>query len=143
MRAVAVAVAVASTPHYTRCTPPRESALDPHPAMDGRAAPRQDFLFVDASKSARSSRQGRRSARSFVMQKARRERHWSTSKQAARSARGADDTTLVARSPQTVEAREAVPLASPKQPANAMFDPFGSFPVEMNAGVSELLVHCA
>jgi hypothetical protein len=42
----------------------------------------QDFLFVDASKSAKSSRQGRRNARSFVMQKARRERPWSTSKHA-------------------------------------------------------------
>lgn len=43
----------------------------------------QDFLFVDASK-AKSSRQGRRNARSFVMQKARRERPWSTSKHAAK-----------------------------------------------------------
>ncbi|KAF2187620.1 hypothetical protein K469DRAFT_685519 [Zopfia rhizophila CBS 207.26] len=40
----------------------------------------QDFLFVDSSKTAKSSRQGRRNARSFVMQKARRERPWSTSK---------------------------------------------------------------
>lgn len=44
------------------------------------AAPAQrEFLFVDAAK-AKSSRQGRRNARSFVMQKARRERPWSTSK---------------------------------------------------------------
>lgn len=43
----------------------------------------QDFLFVDASE-AKASRQGRRNARSFVMQKARRERPWSTSKQAAK-----------------------------------------------------------
>ncbi|KAJ8106426.1 hypothetical protein OPT61_g9545 [Boeremia exigua] len=43
----------------------------------------QDFLFVDSSE-AKASRQGRRNARSFVMQKARRERPWSTSKQAAR-----------------------------------------------------------
>ena len=43
----------------------------------------QDFLFVDASE-AKTSRQGRRNARSFVMQKARRERPWSTSKQAAK-----------------------------------------------------------
>ncbi|KAF2742593.1 hypothetical protein M011DRAFT_412324 [Sporormia fimetaria CBS 119925] len=42
----------------------------------------QEFLFVNASKSAKSSRQGRRNARSFVMQKARRERPWSTSKNA-------------------------------------------------------------
>lgn len=52
------------------------------------AAPvQQDFLFVDASKSAKSSRQGRRNARSFVMQKARRERPWSTSKHAAKQRR--------------------------------------------------------
>jgi hypothetical protein len=48
------------------------------------APPQQDFLFVDSSKSAKSSRQGRRNARSFVMQKARRERPWSTSKHAAK-----------------------------------------------------------
>jgi hypothetical protein len=44
---------------------------------------RQDFLFVDAAQ-AKTSRQGRRNARSFVMQKARRERPWSTSKNAAK-----------------------------------------------------------
>lgn len=43
----------------------------------------QDFLFVDAAQ-AKTSRQGRRNARSFVMQKARRERPWSTSKHAAK-----------------------------------------------------------
>lgn len=43
----------------------------------------QDFLFVESSE-AKASRQGRRNARSFVMQKARRERPWSTSKQAAK-----------------------------------------------------------
>lgn len=44
----------------------------------------QEFLFVDASNAAKTSRQGRRNARSFVMQKARRERPWSTSKHAAK-----------------------------------------------------------
>jgi len=43
----------------------------------------QDFLFVDAAQ-AKTSRQGRKNARSFVMQKARRERPWSTSKHAAK-----------------------------------------------------------
>lgn len=43
----------------------------------------QDFLFVDAAQ-AKTSRQGRRNARSFVMQKARREHPWSTSKHAAK-----------------------------------------------------------
>ena len=41
---------------------------------------------MDAAK-AKSSRQGRRNARSFVMQKARRERPWSTSKHAAKQRR--------------------------------------------------------
>lgn len=41
----------------------------------------QKFLFVDAAQ-AKTSRQGRHDARRFVMQKARRERPWSTSKNA-------------------------------------------------------------
>ncbi|KAF2013347.1 hypothetical protein BU24DRAFT_235760 [Aaosphaeria arxii CBS 175.79] len=56
----------------------------------------QDFLFVDASKSAKSSRQGRRNARSFVMQKARRERPWSTSKHAAKQRKSPETTSPVA-----------------------------------------------
>jgi hypothetical protein len=54
----------------------------------------QDFLFVDAAQ-AKTSRQGRRNARSFVMQKARRERPWSTSKHAAkhRETRGTESTS--------------------------------------------------
>jgi len=43
----------------------------------------RDFLFVDAAQ-AKTSRQGRRSARSFVMQNARRKNPWSTSKHAAK-----------------------------------------------------------
>lgn len=43
----------------------------------------QNYLFVDAAE-AKTSRKGRRNARSFLMQKARRERPWSTSKEAAR-----------------------------------------------------------
>jgi hypothetical protein len=53
----------------------------------------QDFLFVDASKSAKSSRQGRRNARSFVMQKARRERPWSTSKHASKQRKSPESTS--------------------------------------------------
>lgn len=53
----------------------------------------QDFLFVDASKSAKSSRQGRRNARSFVMQKARRERPWSTSKHASKQRKSPETTS--------------------------------------------------
>lgn len=43
----------------------------------------RDFLFVDAAQ-AKTSRQGRRNARSFVMQNARRKNPWSTSKHAAK-----------------------------------------------------------
>jgi hypothetical protein len=53
---------------------------------------RQDFLFVDAAQ-AKTSRQGRRNARSFVMQKARRERPWSTSKNAAKQGRNSHSTS--------------------------------------------------
>jgi len=52
----------------------------------------QEFLFVDAAK-AKSSKQGRRNARSFVMQKARRERPWSTSKHAAKQRKSPETTS--------------------------------------------------
>lgn len=60
---------------------------------------KQDFLFVDATKSAKSSRQGRRNARSFVMQKARRERPWSTSKHAAKKRKSSETTSPTAETP--------------------------------------------
>jgi hypothetical protein len=53
----------------------------------------QDFLLVDASKSTKSSRQERRNARSFVMQRARRERPWSTSKHATKQKSTAEITS--------------------------------------------------
>lgn len=62
------------------------------PPVPVQPAP-QDFLFVDASQSAKSSRQGRRNARSFVMQKARRERPWSTSKHAAKHRKTRESTS--------------------------------------------------
>lgn len=52
----------------------------------------QDFLFVDAAQ-AKTSRQGRRNARSFVMQKARRERPWSTSKHASKNRKHSESTS--------------------------------------------------
>jgi hypothetical protein len=64
-------------------------------AMNGgqRTVPVQrDFLFVDAAQ-AKTSRQGRKSARSFVMQKARRERPWSTSKHAAKQRKSSESTS--------------------------------------------------
>jgi hypothetical protein len=81
------------------------------------AAPvHQDFLFVDASKSAKSSRQGRRNARSFVMQKARRERPWSTSKHAAKQRRSPETT-----SPATVGTPDLshTPITSTPSPPGA------------------------
>ncbi|KAF9735703.1 hypothetical protein PMIN01_05618 [Paraphaeosphaeria minitans] len=56
------------------------------------ATVQQEFLFVDAAK-AKSSKQGRRNARSFVMQRARRERPWSTSKYAAKQRKGPENTS--------------------------------------------------
>jgi hypothetical protein len=57
----------------------------------------QDFLFVDAAQ-AKTSRQGRKNARSFVMQKARRERPWSTSKHAAKQRKASGSTSTSPRS---------------------------------------------
>lgn len=58
---------------------------------------RQDFLFVDAAQ-AKTSRQGRRNARSFVMQKARRERPWSTSKHAAKQRKDTENASPLSTS---------------------------------------------
>lgn len=71
----------------------------------------QDFLFVDAS-DAKASRQGRRNARSFVMQRARRERPWSTSKQAAKK-----------RSQESASPRSAVTLTSISTPNTTSSSP--------------------
>ncbi|KAF2875000.1 hypothetical protein BDV95DRAFT_603771 [Massariosphaeria phaeospora] len=75
----------------------------------------QDFLFVDASK-AKSSRQGRRNARSFVMQKARRENPWSTSKHAAKQRKSPEST-----SPATVGTPDLshTPITSTPSPPRA------------------------
>ncbi|KAF2204629.1 hypothetical protein GQ43DRAFT_364266 [Delitschia confertaspora ATCC 74209] len=155
---------------------------------------KQDFLFVDSStKSAKSSRQGRRNARSFVMQKARRERPWSTSKHAAN--RRSPDTSSFSSSgtpeksytpftgtpspPQTLLDNRYIPLpdepgfspnkhnlcqdcqiflcrpgqrlcprcsllqppAPPGDIDGALIDPFGTFAVEVDSHVSELLDH--
>ena len=62
----------------------------------GRPAQPQTFLFVDSSESVGpdGAKQGRRNARSFVMQNARRQRPWSTSKQPGARARNARSATL-------------------------------------------------
>lgn len=71
----------------------QQDAAKGKPRTSPQAAPvQQEFLFVDAAK-AKSSRQGRRNARSFVMQKARRERPWSTSKHAAKQRKSPETTS--------------------------------------------------
>lgn len=74
----------------------------------------QDFLFVDAAQ-AKASRQGRRNARSFVMQKARRERPWSTSKHVAKQRKTA--------SPESTSAKCASPPESLRTPNTATPSP--------------------
>lgn len=84
---------------YILCSINLQSSSSQETEMDGRlqaakassscqqATPvQQEFLFVDTTQ-AKTSRQGRRNARSFVMQNARRERPWSTSKGAAHQRR--------------------------------------------------------
>jgi len=76
----------------------------------------KDFLFVDAAQ-AKTSRQGRRNARSFVMQKARRARHWSTSKSAAKQRRNDESTSpRSARSAGTPDSLLTPNTATPSPP---------------------------
>jgi hypothetical protein len=77
----------------------------------------RDFLFVDAAQ-AKTSRQGRKNARSFVMQKARRERPWSTSKHAAKKRKGSESTSP--RSAGTPDSLHTPPqTATPSPPLHA------------------------
>ncbi|KAI9669347.1 MAG: hypothetical protein M1831_000383 [Alyxoria varia] len=66
-----------------------------------RAPKQQNFLFVDSSENAgpEGAKQGRRNARSFVMQNARRQRPWSTSKQPGARARPRSSTVSGAGRP--------------------------------------------
>ena len=73
-----------------------------------RAPKQQNFLFVDSSENAgpEGAKQGRRNARSFVMQNARRQRPWSTSKQPGARARPRSSTASGAgKPPQTVDGK--------------------------------------
>jgi hypothetical protein len=86
--------------HCNSLVPDRQRMGDQRQAGHGgsRTVPvQQDFLFVDAAQ-AKTSRQGRRNARSFVMQKARRERPWSTSKHAAKQRKFSGSTSTSPRS---------------------------------------------
>lgn len=74
---------------------------------------RQDFLFVDAAQ-AKTSRQGRRNARSFVMQKARRERPWSTSKNVAKHKKG--DESISPRSAGTLNSSVTPTMVTASRP---------------------------
>lgn len=75
----------------------------------------QDFLFVDAAQ-AKTSRQGRRNARSFVMQKARRERPWSTSKHATKQRKTASPESTSPRSAGTPDSLLTPNTATPSPP---------------------------
>ncbi|KAF1840381.1 uncharacterized protein K460DRAFT_296932 [Cucurbitaria berberidis CBS 394.84] len=75
----------------------------------------QDFLFVDAAQ-AKTSRQGRRNARSFVMQKARRERPWSTSKHAANQRKTGSPESTSPKSAGTPDSLLTPNTATPSPP---------------------------
>ncbi|KAF1996704.1 hypothetical protein P154DRAFT_307321 [Amniculicola lignicola CBS 123094] len=98
------------------------------PAQQAAVPVQQDFLFVDASKSAKSSRQGRRNARSFVMQKARRERPWSTSKHAAKLRKSPESQSA---SPATVGTPDLshTPITSTPSPPARLLPGSDYFPV--------------
>lgn len=80
------------------------------------ATVQQRFLFVDTAK-AKSSKQGRRNARSFVMRKARKERPWSTSKHVARQRRSPENP-----SPTTIGTPDlsTTPVTSTPSPPNLL-----------------------
>lgn len=75
----------------------------------------QDFLFVDAAQ-AKTSLQGRRNARSFVMQKARRERPWSTSKHAAKQRKTGSSNSTTSGSMNTPDSSYTPNTATPSPP---------------------------
>ncbi|KAF2442003.1 hypothetical protein P171DRAFT_59596 [Karstenula rhodostoma CBS 690.94] len=91
------------------------------------AAVQQEFLFVDSAK-AKSSQQGRRNARAFVMRKVRKERQWSTSKYAARqrkSPENASPTTTGTPDLSTtpITSTPSPPIAFPGTEFFPLFDP--------------------
>jgi hypothetical protein len=75
----------------------------------------QDFLFVDAAQ-AKTSRQGRRNARSFVMQNARRKNPWSTSKNAAKQRKTGSPESTSPKSTGTSESTLTPNTATPSPP---------------------------
>lgn len=89
----------------------------------------QDFLFVDAAQ-AKTSRQGRRNARSFVMQKARRERPWSTSKHAAKQKKTGSPESTSPKSAGTPESLLTSNTATPSPPIVASRNDY--FPSEQS-----------
>ncbi|KAF2634912.1 hypothetical protein P280DRAFT_412585 [Massarina eburnea CBS 473.64] len=75
----------------------------------------QEFLFVDAAK-AKSSRQGRRNARSFVMQKARKERPWSTSKRTTKQRKSPESRSPTATGARTPDLSHTPGTSTPSPP---------------------------
>lgn len=107
----------------------------------------QGFLFVDAAQ-AKTSRQGRRNARSFVMQNARRKNPWSTSKHAAKQRKTGSpartgEVCADCRSGQPSCAACLVlkPAAPVEDPSHQLFDPFRTSSIDITRSVSDLLGH--
>lgn len=88
-------------------------------------AVQQKFLFV-ATEEAKSSKEGRRDARSYVMRNARRERPWSTSKHAAKQRRSPKST-----SPTKIYTPNlsTTPINCTPSPPNSYFGPETPLPV--------------
>jgi hypothetical protein len=75
----------------------------------------QAFLFVDATQ-AKTSRQGRRNARSFVMRNARRKDPWSTSKNAAKQRKTGSPESTSPKSTGTSDSTLTPNTATPSPP---------------------------
>ncbi|CAI6278484.1 unnamed protein product [Periconia digitata] len=91
------------------------------------ASVQQEFLFVDTAK-AKSSRQGRRNARSFVMQKARRERPWSTSKHGTKQRRSPETTSPTTGGTRTPDLSHTPITSTPSPPLASTHPEYSSYP---------------
>lgn len=69
-------------------------------ATSTKAKARQEFLFIDSTDPEPGKRKGRRSVRSFVMQQARRQNPWSTSKSSTKNSPTVSQKHSASSSPQ-------------------------------------------
>ncbi|KAI8940045.1 hypothetical protein NX059_003765 [Plenodomus lindquistii] len=110
------------------------------PQLQQTITSQQDFLFVDTAQ-AKTSRQGRRNARSFVMQKARRERPWSTSKNAVKQRKaGRSDGT----SPESMGTPDSILTPNTATPSLSIFRgrPVYSTPARLDTFASTRVLIC-